>query len=52
MLNAQKEVYGDGLDKNYLHPYMWAWKPHYYDANYNYYNFLCFWTFTCKRIIC
>ena len=39
MLNAQKEAYGDGLDENYLHPYMWAWKPHYYDANYNYYNF-------------
>lgn len=39
MLNAQKEAYGDGLDPNFMHPYMWAWKPHYYDANYNYYNF-------------
>ncbi|WP_238919094.1 M3 family oligoendopeptidase [Clostridium sp. YIM B02555] len=39
MLNAQKEAYGDGLDPNFLHPYMWAWKPHYYDAEYNYYNF-------------
>lgn len=39
MINAQKEAYGDGLDHNYLHPYMWAWKPHYYDADYNYYNF-------------
>lgn len=39
MLKAQKEAYGDGLDNNYLHPYMWAWKPHYYDAKYNYYNF-------------
>ena len=39
MLAAQKEAYGDGLDPNYLHPYMWAWKPHYYSANNNYYNF-------------
>ncbi|WP_294129079.1 M3 family oligoendopeptidase [uncultured Clostridium sp.] len=39
MLEAQKEAYGDGLDPEYLHPYMWAWKPHYYDADYNYYNF-------------
>ena len=39
MLEAQREAYGDGLDQEYLHPYMWAWKPHYYDANYNYYNF-------------
>ena len=39
MLKAQREAYGDGLDPEYLHPYMWAWKPHYYDANYNYYNF-------------
>jgi pepF/M3 family oligoendopeptidase len=39
MINAQKEAYGDGLDPNFLHPYMWAWKPHYYDAEYNYYNF-------------
>ncbi|MEN8078150.1 M3 family oligoendopeptidase [Clostridioides difficile] len=39
MLEAQRESYGDGLDPEYLHPYMWAWKPHYYDADYNYYNF-------------
>lgn len=39
MLRAQKEAYGDGLDQNFLHPYMWTWKPHYYDAEYNYYNF-------------
>lgn len=39
MLEAQKEAYGDGLDFNYLHPYMWICKPHYYDASYNYYNF-------------
>lgn len=39
MIEAQKEAYGDGLDQQYLHPYMWIWKPHYYDAEYNYYNF-------------
>ena len=39
MLNAQKEAYGDGLDSNYLHKYMWTWKPHYYYANANFYNF-------------
>ena len=39
MINAQKEAYGDGLDPDFLHPYMWTWKPHYYDAEYNYYNF-------------
>lgn len=39
MIEAQKKAYGEGLDPEYLHPYMWAWKPHYYDAEYNYYNF-------------
>ncbi len=39
MLNAQKEAYGDGLDSNYLHKYMWTWKPHYYYATANFYNF-------------
>lgn len=39
MIKAQKEAYGDGLDSNYLHPYMWACKPHYYDASSNFYNF-------------
>ncbi|MDT8716757.1 M3 family oligoendopeptidase [Clostridium sp. 19966] len=39
MIEAQKESYGDGLDENYLHPYMWACKPHYYYASTNFYNF-------------
>jgi pepF/M3 family oligoendopeptidase len=39
MIRAQREAYGDGLDPDFLHPYMWTWKPHYYDAEYNYYNF-------------
>ncbi len=37
MLDAQKQTYGDGLDPNTLHPYMWAMKPHYYGSTfYNY----------------
>ncbi|MFJ9496752.1 M3 family oligoendopeptidase [Brevibacillus centrosporus] len=39
MLQAQKEAYGNGLDPEKLHPYMWVCKPHYYSADYNYYNF-------------
>jgi len=39
MLKAQKETYGDGLDPNYLHPYMWLCKPHYYSGGLSYYNF-------------
>lgn len=39
MENAQIESYGDGLDPNYRHPYMWTWKPHYYYADANFYNF-------------
>jgi len=39
MLDAQKEAYGNGLDPDFLHPYMWLCKPHYYSADYNFYNF-------------
>lgn len=39
MLKAQKNTYGNGLDANYLHPYMWICKGHYYSANRNFYNF-------------
>jgi pepF/M3 family oligoendopeptidase len=39
MISAQKEAYGDGLDQNLLHPYMWINKPHYYSAGLNFYNF-------------
>ncbi|WP_443662131.1 M3 family oligoendopeptidase [Clostridium sp.] len=39
MLNSQKAAYGKGLDENFLHPYMWVCKPHYYDASSNFYNF-------------
>ena len=37
MLQAQKECYGDGLDENILHPYMWVCKSHYYGPTF--YNF-------------
>ena len=37
MTEAQKLCYGDGLDTNCLHPYMWVNKSHYYGATF--YNF-------------
>jgi oligoendopeptidase, pepF/M3 family len=39
MEDAQLKAYGDDLDKNFLHPYMWVNKPHYYYADANFYNF-------------
>lgn len=39
MLDAQKEAYGDGLDPEYMHPYMWACKSHYYSDGLSFYNF-------------
>ncbi len=39
MTNAQKEAYGDVLDPDCLHPYMWCCKSHYYSAGLSYYNF-------------
>ncbi len=39
MLDAQKKAYGDGLDENVLHPYMWTCKGHYYSEGLSYYNF-------------
>ena len=37
MTTAQKQSYGDGLDHNCLHPYMWVCKSHYYGPTF--YNF-------------
>ena len=34
MTDAQLATYGDGLDPDALHPYMWAVKPHYYGMAY------------------
>lgn len=39
MTDSQKEAYGDGLDHNCLHPYMWICKSHYYNAGNGFYNF-------------
>lgn len=39
MLEAQKKAYGDALDSEYLHPYMWACKNHYYSTDLSFYNF-------------
>lgn len=39
MLDAQRRTYGDGLDQNTLHPYMWLVKSHYYSGGLSYYNF-------------
>jgi oligoendopeptidase F len=39
MERAQLATYGDGLDENFLHKYMWTWKPHYYRAGLSFYNF-------------
>ena len=37
MTEAQKQSYGDGLDPNCMHPYMWVCKGHYYGPTF--YNF-------------
>ncbi len=34
MLQAQADAYGDGLDLDTRHPYMWLLKPHYYSAHF------------------
>ncbi len=39
MLESQRETYGDVLDENRLHPYMWAVKQHYYSTGRSFYNY-------------
>ena len=39
MLDAQRQAYGEGLDENFLHPYMWVCKGHYYSSGLSFYNF-------------
>ena len=39
MLAAQEKAYGDGLDKDLRHPYMWVCKGHYYSGGLSFYNF-------------
>ena len=39
MLDCQKKAYGDGLNPEYMHPYMWVCKSHYYSSGMSFYNF-------------
>ena len=39
MLQAQEETYGDGLNPEERHPYLWLVKPHYYSSELAFYNF-------------
>lgn len=39
MLDCQKKAYGEGLDHEFLHPYMWVCKGHYYSPSLSFYNF-------------
>ena len=39
MLDAQQKTYGDGLDPECMHKYMWACKSHYYSPGLHFYNF-------------
>ena len=39
MKEAQKRGYGDGLDLDTLHPFMWVCKSHYYSSGLSFYNF-------------
>ncbi|MEJ5170408.1 MAG: M3 family oligoendopeptidase [Fimbriimonadales bacterium] len=39
MLQCQNETYGEALERDKRHPYMWAVKPHYYSAGRSFYNF-------------
>ena len=34
MLECQTEAYGDGIDPDHRHPYMWVLKPHYYGSHF------------------
>jgi len=39
MEDAQAKTYGEGVDPDYRHKFMWTWKPHYYSAGLSFYNF-------------
>ncbi|MBQ6663753.1 MAG: hypothetical protein IJM69_09470 [Firmicutes bacterium] len=39
MREAQLEVYGEALDPQVTHPYMWMCKVHYYIPEFHYYNY-------------
>ena len=39
MESAQSETYGDALDENFRHKFMWTWKSHYYRPGLSFYNY-------------
>jgi pepF/M3 family oligoendopeptidase len=39
MLDCQRKAYGEGLDPEFMHPYMWVCKSHYYSSGLSFYNF-------------
>lgn len=39
MLEAEKKCFGNGMDHDWLHPYRWITKVHYYIPDIAYYNF-------------
>lgn len=39
MLDAQAQTYGDAVDPDLRHPFMWAVKPHYYYSTRSFYNY-------------
>ena len=39
MREAQRRTYGDGVEPDTYHPYMWAVKPHYYSGSSSFYNY-------------
>ena len=39
MLDAQDKTYGDALDSELRHPFMWAAKSHYYSTGRSFYNY-------------
>jgi len=39
MRDAQSRTYGDGLEPETYHPYMWAVKSHYYSGSASFYNY-------------
>ncbi|MBI3959650.1 MAG: M3 family oligoendopeptidase [Chloroflexi bacterium] len=39
MVDAQDQTYGDALQTEFMHPFMWAAKSHYYSTNRSFYNY-------------
>ena len=39
MVDAQDQTYGDALQSEFMHPFMWAAKSHYYNTSRSFYNY-------------